>query len=1211
MFTFNESQFNRLFPFYILMDSGQRIKSFGNAVSKLYDLQKGHLLSEYLAIKRPSLTFEELQGSDITNQIILFCGKSKSDVVLRGQFEYLHEERDNLLFIGTPWFDSVEQVVENGLTIRDFATHDPMIDLLHVLKNQEIATEETRILLNRVDQQRFALKNDKSELKRRENMLYAISLATDELLSNTDFSDAVSKCFSLLGNVLGVDKVYLFENGVDAGLNHTMTQKMMWSSRPLPVSRKQLQNIPLSILGSYLGELMRKEPVSILLDEVPQDSEMRKIAAVEDVRSAILVPVFYKNDFWGFIAYTDALPGRIWNDADLALLKSFSNSVANALERSTTAEEMYKMALFATENPDPVMRINLQGRVLLRNEAAKKLRYFNVNGVRYDDDQFFGLLTKNLSDPAWQSCEAVCEEKIYQVTTRLSETREHINIYASDVTTVKRTEVLLKESNERLSTLILNLQTGVLLEDETRHVVLTNTMFCDMFGIPAPPEALIGADCSGASEQSKHLFKDPVTFIKNIDHIIAQKQPVLSEQIELVDGRVFERDYIPIIVSELHRGHLWKYRDITEQKNYERNLKKQEEKYRSIIENMNLGLIEVDLEDEIQYANQTFCQISEYAFDELYKKKASVLFGDGKVHQLIDAKKDLRKKGVSDSYQLQVRNKKGELRWWLISGAPSYNDAGALTGSIGIHLDITEQKNLEEELRIAKHKAEESSKAKESFLANMSHEIRTPLNAIIGMVRELVKTDLSQNQRAYVGHAGLASQHLLSIVNNILDISKIEAGELHLEKINFNLVSVFQETEAIMSQAAREKLLDLKFIINTDLAPAFVGDPNRIRQILLNIMSNSIKFTEKGNVTVECRPVEMTNTGQQIQIVISDTGIGMEKEYLKSLFSKFTQEDVSTGRKYGGTGLGMAITHELVQLMGGNIVVDSEKGKGTSFKIMIRLDLGDENELEKISFSERACALKNKKILLVEDNELNRLVAINSLSFYGIEVIEAVNGLEAIELLKKSTFDLILMDLQMPIMGGLEATATIRNVLQVDTPIIALTANAFKNEIDKCLRAGMNDYVTKTFEEKVLVSVIRRYIKIDSEMLPNENNAAPKSEALLYNLTMIHDLSRGNRDFVVRMIEMFCANASEGIAKIKSSFSSGDYDEVRRIAHKLKPGIDNMGVESIRSDIRFLENMQDESHQLNKIQLVISKIEQVIHEVTTTLSARELGKTVI
>ncbi|MCZ8284891.1 MAG: PAS domain S-box protein, partial [Bacteroidia bacterium] len=291
-------------------------------------------------------------------------------------------------------------------------------------------------------------------------------------------------------------------------------------------------------------------------------------------------------------------------------------------------------------------------------------------------------------------------------------------------------------------------------------------------------------------------------------------------------------------------------RDITERKLIEDSIVKQKEKYQNIINNMNLGLLEVDLEGKIQFSNPGFSIISGYQQEELIGGKAAELFISESHVNLVKGKIKERAKGLSDMYEIPAKNKKGELRWWMISGAPNYDNMGNIIGSIGIHLDITEQKQLELQLELAKSKAEESSKAKEAFLANMSHEIRTPLNAIIGMIRELSKEKLSDKQNQYVHNTSVASQHLLSVLNNILDISKIEAGELQLDSHHFNLANLLNDVKSIMIAKASEKGLFLKINHPVVGNSFFIGDSSRFRQVLLNLIGNSVKFTHTGGITI-------------------------------------------------------------------------------------------------------------------------------------------------------------------------------------------------------------------------------------------------------------------------------------------------------------------------------------------------------------------------
>ena len=524
-------------------------------------------------------------------------------------------------------------------------------------------------------------------------------------------------------------------------------------------------------------------------------------------------------------------------------------------------------------------------------------------------------------------------------------------------------------------------------------------------------------------------------------------------------------------------------RDITERRKYEKSLQIQEQKYRNILTNMNLGLLEVDSDDTIKFSNKSFLEMSGYSDEELIDHKASELFVLDENKELINQKNKLREKGITDIYQLRVKNKSGEPRYWLVSGAPNYNDEGELVGSIGIHLDLTDQKILEKKLEEALEKAQESSRSKEHFLANMSHEIRTPLNAIIGILRDFPNTNLDQSQNQYITYVQGSAQHLLSIVNNILDFSKIESGDLYLDKHPFKLNELLHETRSILQNEASRRGLILEFKYPEENR-SYLGDATRIRQILINLIGNSLKFTPKGKVTLDCKITEKSESSQSIHLIVSDTGIGMDPGFVSKIFTKFSQEDKTTSRTYGGTGLGMALTHELVQLMDGQITVSSIKNEGTKIKVDIDLELSPEENQGYSKEDVRINQLEQLHILLAEDNKVNRLVVKMSLRAINCQITEAENGQQALEYLKRHHYDLILMDLQMPLMDGLEATRIIREELNSNIPIIALTANAIKTTIEKCLENGMNDYLTKPFEKSALISIIRQWTKNKWQVIP-------------------------------------------------------------------------------------------------------------------------------
>jgi PAS domain S-box-containing protein len=907
--------------------------------------------------------------------------------------------------------------------------------------------------------------------------------------------------------------------------------------------------------------------------------------------------------------------------------------------------------------------------------------------------------------------------------------------FLQDISKRKEAENQLHQTAELFKTLLANLQSGVLVEDENQNILFSNQLFWDMRNLPISPAEMEGVDYSKSFEEVKYLFKDSERFVPRVNELMNLKQPVVYELLETTDNRFLERDYIPIFIDNIYKGHLWKYtdvtqrmqnqklleqseqrnslimnsslnaivnvdnegritfwnrqativfgwkheeiigkllvetilpnqnkniydaenrnrikklenssfkknieligikqngeeltidcsiipinqnegaffclfiQDITEKKEAENIRKIQEEKYQNVIAHMNLGLLEVDSNDNIQYVNQSFATISGYEISELIGKNPSDLFVFEEDLESVNTKNDLRKQGVSDIYQLPVKNKRGELRWWAISGAPNYDNKGNVIGSIGIHLDITEQKQLELDLEKEKTNAIESSKAKEVFLANMSHEIRTPLNAIIGFLRELDKQELTELQKKYIDNSSIASKHLLAIINNILDISKIEAGEMSLESEDFVFEKSISNVATVLLPMLEQKGLDFNITISDKIEKVLKGDALRLQQILFNLIGNAIKFTSKGSISINCELVEDTYTSQELKISISDTGIGMESSFIGNIFNKFSQEDKAVTRKYGGTGLGLSITKELVKLMDGRIEIESKKNVGTTFHIYIKYPKGSNQHIEDMDIDEPVSSIDNISILLVEDNYLNRMVAQNSLQYYNCKVTEAENGVEALEILKNNKFDVILMDIQMPEMGGIEATEIIRNKLKLSTPIIALTANAFKTEIDRCRKAGMDDYVTKPFDEDILIDTIAKHTTNKKTSIPKTVLSQAPSTDKLYNLTSINNLSRGNKEFIAKMIAVFVEQTTEVIEKISAAIPVDNFKEVSSLIHKIKPSVESLGITSIIKELKLLEKIAKDTNDKKQIAALFSLIKEVLEKAVIQLKENEL-----
>ena len=397
--------------------------------------------------------------------------------------------------------------------------------------------------------------------------------------------------------------------------------------------------------------------------------------------------------------------------------------------------------------------------------------------------------------------------------------------------------------------------------------------------------------------------------------------------------------------------------------------------------------------------------------------------------------------------------------------------------------EIEQRKRVEKELKSAKEAAEAASKTKSEFLANMSHEIRTPMNGILGTLQLLQGSELTESQGEYVGIAYSSGEALLSLLNDILDFSKIEAGKLELEYIPFNLVGLVRELTVLLSQRASERKVELLAELDEEIPSVIQGDSVRIRQILSNLLTNAIKFTENGNVTIKASVLEKTEKLVRLKIEVIDSGIGISEEAQRKLFNSFTQADGSTTRKYGGTGLGLAIVRQLVTLMRGRLGVDSEEGKGACFWIEIAFEIPDEKivpsqvEKQKIELADEL----EGHVLLVEDNPINQMIAKKMLEKIGLSYELVMNGEEAVARFKQShEFKAVLMDCQMPVMDGYEATHAIREFEEANSlkrmPVIAMTANAMEGDKDKCLQAGMDDYVAKPVKQDALKQVLSDWL---------------------------------------------------------------------------------------------------------------------------------------
>lgn len=395
--------------------------------------------------------------------------------------------------------------------------------------------------------------------------------------------------------------------------------------------------------------------------------------------------------------------------------------------------------------------------------------------------------------------------------------------------------------------------------------------------------------------------------------------------------------------------------------------------------------------------------------------------------------------------------------------------------TVSLGLNITDTIKYEAKLKEARTRAEAANRAKSAFLANMSHEIRTPMNAIIGINRLMLRTDLPAETKRYGQIVGSAADNLLHLINGILDLSKVEAGKLEVESVSFSLSQLLEEIAALSTSQAQDKGIPITFEISDQLPPWVIGDPTRVRQVLINLISNAVKFTHEGFVKVVVEPLDSSD----MRFMVIDTGIGISPEFLNHLFDPFSQADASTSRHYGGTGLGLAISRRLVEAMEGKLNLESEMGKGSTFTVDLPLPEGEPKPSSRSGTVTipRSQMAYQARVLVADDNEINRMLTESELEDFGLEVTTVCDGQEALDILSRQSFDLLFLDCQMPGIDGYETARLIRATEQNGRmPIVALTAQAMKGDRERCLQAGMDDYVTKPFRRHELVEVLSCYL---------------------------------------------------------------------------------------------------------------------------------------
>lgn len=705
----------------------------------------------------------------------------------------------------------------------------------------------------------------------------------------------------------------------------------------------------------------------------------------------------------------------------------------------------------------------------------------------------------------------------------------------------------LHHQEPRLEVLVHHLQAGILIEDTQRRILMVNTCFCQLFGLPLSPGQMQGMDCIQASQDVALLFKDSEGFLRRIDEILTLQQPVLSEVLLLKDGRVFERDYLPILEASKYQGHFWIYRDIS---HFYRKAEELSNLSRFPEENPN-PVFRVDQQAQLLYSNPSGQKLLDY-----WNCTVGQPFPEPWQGPMQEA---WNTQSTCES-EIQLDN-----RFFHFYFVPV-----PVHGYINIYAsDITTSKLVESELQQARDQALQASKAKSEFLATISHEIRTPLNAMMGMLDLLAETPLEAKQEKYLNVCKNASSTLLNLINDVLDLSRIESGKFTLEDQNFRFRPIVNGILTMFEKQAQTKGLKLNCQIADSLPEQIIGDPGRFRQILMNLIGNAMKFTSKGGVTVEIYDYQTLSREGEVCLLVSvrDTGVGISPEQQSRIFESFRQADSSTTRRYGGTGLGLAITRRLVELFRGHIWVESVPGQGSTFSCTLRFKTGDASvrtapTRQRLPRPPAAFMgqgpTRDLRLLLVEDSPDNRLLV--HLYLKGVphyKITDAHNGEEAVQLFMSEPYDLVLMDIQMPIMDGYTATRKIREWEQKQgrkpVPIVALTADALTSVRDAILAAGSNLYLTKPIRKQDLLDTLAFLSCVATAGSGGETAASePVKPAAPSHLTA-EQLEIQTIDPDIRELQpQFLQNRWEDLPKLYHYLETGNYQDLARLGHSMK-----------------------------------------------------------
>ena len=981
------------------------------------------------------------------------------------------------------------------------------------------------------------------------------------------------------------------------------------------------------------------EEIALLRQQLEQESRARKAAEkllgikekeLSDLKKNQPEPLSYDPELPGGSRKPEKGTAKSKEQEELNVAREVKEErkMAQALKEKN---EFIKLVL--DTSPNYVFVRDRKGKIVLTNQAYARLFDKNIEELK-------GLQIADFHQNMHENAEREAADKkvlrerkevktinpftkpngevIWVSTIRrpmiTSDGEVHVYGVSVDITKELLAKEQLKEREELYRLLSENSRDIISLHDTAGNYLYISPAIQEMLGYKS--EALIGTSPLAIVHP-----EDRQQLIKKIRLIVQHKRRSLSLQYRKLkaDGsHIWVETNLKPILSQ--NGALVKVqssiRDITKRRKAQEAIKKSEKRFKDLIKFSPAGILTHDLEGKVLSVNQSFCALLEYSEEEILSKRID-FYNSRKYKGTFTAYlKDLKDDKYAEG-EVCVRNKKQE-KVYLFFTSYLIEEPDAIPYIVCNAQDITKRVLAEKALKKAKELAEESVSMKESFLANMSHEIRTPMNGILGISSLLSKTQLDDKQRNFLNIIQKSADNLLVVINDILDFGKIDAGKLELEEIPFDIHEVIQTACQTLIFKAEEKEISLEAKPFALTQTVFKGDPYRLNQVLLNLMNNAIKFTEKGGVTLTAQVIEETPSQLTFEFSVTDTGIGITKDKHEKIFKEFMQATAGTTRKYGGTGLGLNICKRLIEMQNGRIWVESEPGKGSSFKFVLGFQKCGKEEMVPLHLKKGKTdfsSLKTAHVLLAEDNEINIILAKTLLEARGIAVEVARNGIEAVALAKENEYDLILMDIQMPEMGGVDATLLIRtqsDPKKAETPIMALTANALKGDAERYMSLGMNDYISKPFKEEELFLKMTKLLQgkklvgraVDAisvkpeKFSPNNTPVDALRFLKVCNLAYLEEMGNGDRAFMVKMINIFLNQAPIQTEMLEKAVKSGKMSQIKFASHKLKSMVSILGAEDLRTNLRKMERKASRKNKLPEIRKLFQKVaEQSDHAV--------------